>query len=204
MTATPTLEAPEVLPPSGGVAAATRIPRRMIDSVLTAGGLLMVVVLIVAGGLLVWAHNFVANEIHDQLAAEQIFFPAANSPAVAGPEFAAMRQYGGQQLTTGAQAEVYADHFIAVHLQESGGGKTYAELSTAAQADPTNTKLAGQVATAFKGETLRGLLLNAYAFGTMATIALIAAIAAFVAAGVMLVLSALGIVHIRRNRPMTA
>src|ERR1700722_10276655 len=116
---TPTLETPEVLPPpvAANTAAASRIPRRMIDSVLTAGGLLMVVVLLVAGGLLVWAHNFVNNEIHNQLAAEQIFFPAANSPAVAGPQFAAMRQYGGQQLTTGAQAEVYADHFIPVHLE---------------------------------------------------------------------------------------
>jgi hypothetical protein len=199
---TPTLETPEVLAALAADVPASRIPRRMIDTVLTAGGLLMVVVLIVAGGLLMSAHNFVDNEIHKQLAAEQIFFPAANSPAVAGPQFAAMRQYGGQQLTTGAQAEVYADHFIAVHLKESGGGKTYAQLSTAAQADPTNTVLAGQVATAFKGETLRGLLLNAYAFGTMATIALIAAVAAFVAAGLMLVLSGLGMLHIRRNRVM--
>jgi hypothetical protein len=182
---------------------ATRVPRRMIDTVLTAGGLLMTTVLIVAGCLLVWAHTFVTNEIHNQLAAEQIYFPAANSAAVAGPEFKAMRQYGGQQLTTGAQAQVYADHFIAVHLKAIADGKTYAQLSTAAKADPTNTVLAGQVATVFKGETLRGLLLNAYAFGTMATIALIAAIAAFVAAGLMLVLSALGMVHIRKTRIAT-
>jgi hypothetical protein len=175
----------------------------MIDTVLTAGGLLMTTVLIVAGCLLVWAHTFVTNEIHNQLAAEQIYFPAANSAAVAGPEFKAMRQYGGQQLTTGAQAQVYADHFIAVHLKAIADGKTYAQLSTAAKADPTNTVLAGQVATVFKGETLRGLLLNAYAFGTMATIALIAAIAAFVAAGLMLVLSALGMVHIRKTRIAT-
>ncbi len=171
----------------------------MIDVVLTAGGLLMTVVFIVAGGLLIWAHSFVTSEIHNQLAAEQIFFPAADSASVAAPEFAAMRQYGGQQLTTGAQAEVYADHFIAIHLQSIGGGKTYAQLSTQAQADPTNTKLAATVATVFKGETLRGLLLNAYAFGTMATIALIAAIGAFVAAGLMLTLSILGFLHIRRR-----
>jgi hypothetical protein len=179
---------------------AARIPRRMFDNVLTAAGLLMTVVLIVAGGLLVWAHTFVDNEIHNQLAAEQIYFPAANSPAVAAPEFAAMRQYGGQQLTTGAQAEVYADHFIANHLKAIGGGKTYAQLSAEATADPTNTVLAGEVATVFKGETLRGLLLNAYAFGTMATIALIAAIAAFIGGAAMLVLSVLGIRHIRRTR----
>lgn len=148
-----------------------------------------------------WA--FVDNEIHNQLASEQIYFPAANSAAVAAPEFKAMRQYGGQQLTTGAQAEVYADHFIANHLRTIGGGKTYAQLSAEAQADPTNTKLAATVDTVFKGETLRGLLLNAYAFGTMATMATIAgiaAIAAFVAAALMLALSVLGLLHIRRGR----
>ncbi|WP_375479175.1 hypothetical protein [uncultured Jatrophihabitans sp.] len=180
--------------------AATPNPRRMIDVVLTAGGLLMAAVLLVAGGLLIWAHTFVDNQIHNQLAAEKIYFPPANSAAVSAPEFAAMRQYGGEQLTTGAQAEVYADHFIANHLKVIGGGKTYAQLSAQAQADPTNTKLAATVATVFKGETLRGLLLNAYAFGTMATIALVAAIGAFVAAALMLVLSGLGMLHIRRGR----
>ena len=178
-------------------------PRRMIDVLLTVIGLLLTVVLIVAGSLLVWANSFVSNEIHDQLAAEQIYFPAANSAAVAAPEYKAMRQYGGQQLTTGAQAEVYADHFIANHLKVIGGDKTYAQLSAEAAADPTNTKLAATVDTVFKGETLRGLLLNAYAFGTMATIAGIAAIAAFVAAALMLVLSVLCLVHIRR-RPTAA
>jgi hypothetical protein len=202
MTTTPTLEAPEVVPAAPTVGA-SRVPRRMIDTVLTGGGLLMVVVLLVAGGLLVWAHNFVDNEIHNQLAAEQIFFPPANSAAVAAPEFKAMRQYGGQQLTTGAQAEVYADHFIANHLKVIGGGKTYSQLSAEAIAQPGNAKLAAQVDTVFKGETLRGLLLNAYAFGTMGTIAGIAAIAAFIAAAVMLVLGALGLRHARRTPPDT-
>jgi len=63
-----------------------------------------------------------------------------------------MRQYGGQQLTTGAQAEVYADHFIANHLKAIGGGKTYAQLSAEAIAQPKNTVLAAQVATVFKGD----------------------------------------------------
>jgi hypothetical protein len=65
----------------------------------------------------------IGNEVHTRLAAQQIYFPAANSPAVAAPEFAAMRQYGGQQLTTGAQAEVYADHFIANHLRPSAAAR---------------------------------------------------------------------------------
>jgi hypothetical protein len=94
---------------------------------------------------------------------------------------------------------VYANDFIAVHLQEIGGGKTYAQLSAASLADPTNTKLAGQVATVFKGTTLRGLLLEAYAFSTFGEIALVASIASFVLAGIMLLLTLLGVVHLRRT-----
>ena len=175
--------------------------RRTFDILVAVAGLFLAVTLIVAGGLLTWSHSFIGNEVHTQLATQQIFFPAANSKAVAAPEFAAMRQYGGQQLTTGAQAEVYADHFIANHLKAIGGGKTYAQLSAEAIAQPKNAALAGEVATVFKGETLRGLLLNAYAFGTMGTIAGIAAIGAFIAAAVMLVLSGLGLLHARRVSP---
>ena len=175
--------------------------RRTFDVLMAIAGLFLAVTLIVSGVMLTWAHNFIGNEVHTQLAAQQIFFPAANSKAVAAPEFAAMRQYGGQQLTTGAQAQVYADHFIANHLKEIGGGKTYAQLSAEAIAQPKNAALAAQVATVFKGETLRGLLLNAYAFGTMGMIAGIAAIAAFIAAAVMLILGGLGLVHARRVSP---
>ena len=177
--------------------------RITFDILMATAGLFLAVTLIAAGGLLTWAHTYIGNEVHTQLAAQQIFFPAANSKAVAAPEFAAMRQYGGQQLTTGAQAEVYADHFIANHLKVIGGGKTYSQLSAEAIAQPTNTALAAQVNTVFKGETLRGLLLNAYAFGTMGMIAGIAAIAAFIAAAVMLVLSGLGLMHARRVSPAT-
>jgi hypothetical protein len=177
--------------------------RRTFDLLLAVAGLFLAVTLLAAGGMLTWAHTFIGNEVSTQLSAQQIFFPAANSPAVAAPQFAAMRQYGGQQLTTGAQAEVYADHFIANHLKVIGGGKTYSQLSAEAVAAPTNAKLATQVETVFKGETLRGLLLNAYAFGTMGTIAGIAAIAAFIAGAVMLVLVGLGLMHARRTSPDT-
>jgi hypothetical protein len=175
--------------------------RITFDILMATAGLFLAVTLIASGALLLWAHSFIGSEVHTQLAAQQIYFPAADSKAVAAPEFAAMRQYGGQQLTTGAQAEVYADHFIANHLKAIGGGKTYAQLSAEAIAQPKNTALAAQVATVFKGETLRGLLLNAYAFGTMGMIAGIAAIAAFAAAAVMLILSGLGLVHARRTSP---
>jgi hypothetical protein len=181
----------------------TAMQRRMLDTVISGVGLALVAILIVAGSLLTWAHSFITTEVHTQLAAQQIYFPPNGSPATAGADFAAMRQYAGQQLTNGAQAQVYADHFIAVHLKEIGGGKTYAQLSTQAQANPSDTKLAGTVETMFKGETLRGLLLNAYAFGTMGTIAGIAAIAAFIGAGVMLLLSMLGLWHRRQVAPFT-
>lgn len=172
--------------------------RKTFDRLLSSLGITLTVLFIVAGSLLTWAHNFVQNEVHDQLAQQQIFFPAKGSQSIADPKFAAMRQYAGQQLTTGAQAEVYADHFINNHLKAIGGGKTYAQLSTQAQANPTDTKLEATVNTMFKGETLRGMLLNAYAFGTMATIAGIAAIVAFAAALVMLLLAALGLWHSTR------
>ncbi|HUZ25427.1 MAG TPA: hypothetical protein VMV07_16855 [Streptosporangiaceae bacterium] len=175
--------------------------RRTFDALATATGVLLAAILLVAGGLLTWGHSFVSNEVHTQLAAQQIYFPANNSPAIKAPEFAAMHQYAGQQMTTGAQAEVYADHFIANHLKAIGGGKTYAQLSTLSLAQPKNTALANQVQTVFRGETLRGLLLNAYAFGEMGQIMLIAAIAAFAAAGLMLILSALGVAHLRRAAP---
>jgi hypothetical protein len=173
--------------------------RRTFDSLISAAGLLLVAVLLVAGGLLTWTSSYINNEVHTQLAAQQIHFPAANSSAVAAPEFQAMRQYDGQLMTTGAQAEVYADHFIANHLKVIGGGKTYAQLSTESIAQPANTKLADQVATVFKGETLRGLLLNAYGFGTVGMIAGIAAVVAFIGAGLLLLLCVLGILHARRT-----
>jgi hypothetical protein len=175
--------------------------RRTFDALATGTGVLLAAILLVAGGLLTWGHSFIGNEVHTQLAAQQIYFPASNSPAIKAPEFAAMHQYAGQLMTTGAQAEVYADHFIANHLKAIGGGKTYAQLSAASLAQPANTALAGQVQTVFRGETLRGLLLNAYAFWEMGQIMLIAAIAAFAAAALMLVLSALGFAHLRRAAP---
>jgi hypothetical protein len=173
--------------------------RKTFDTLVSTGGLLMAGVLLIAGGLLTWASVFVGGQVHDQLVAQKIFFPAADSKAVSGSEFAAMRQYGGQQLTSGAQAETYANHFIAVHLSEVAAGKTYAQVSSALQADPTNTTLQGQADTLFKGNTLRGLLLNAYAFGTMGSLAMIAAIVSFVSAALLLVLSLLGLRHARRT-----
>ena len=174
--------------------------RKTFDALLTTGGLVVAVVLLVAGGLLTWGSQFVGDQVRTQLTAQKIMFPAAGSKGLQDPAVGPyLNRYAGQQLTTGTQAQAYADHFIAVHLNEMTGGKTYSELATQAQAAPTDTALAAKVNTVFKGETLRGLLLNAYAFGTMARIASIAAIVAFTGAGVMLLLSGLGLLHLRRT-----
>jgi len=173
--------------------------RRTFDALLTTGGLIVAAILLVAGGLLTWAHNFVQDQVTTQLSAQQIFFPQSGSEALNDPAVKPyLSQYAGQQLTDGAQARAYADHFIAVHLNEMTGGQTYAQLSGKSLADPTDTKLAGQVQTVFRGETLRGLLLNAYAFWQMGQIALVGAIASFVGADLLLALSLLGLLHLRR------
>lgn len=108
-------------------------------------------------------------------------------------------QYAGQPLTTGAQAEAYADHFIAVHLSEMPYGGVYAKVSAASRANPTNKALAAEVTTSFESTTLRGLLLEAYAFSEFGLIALWAGIAAFSLAGIMALLVAFGFWHARRT-----
>ena len=87
-----------------------------------------------------------------------------------------MRKYAGQALTNGDQAQTWANHYMAVHLKEIGGGKTYSQVSTLSMAAPKNQALASEVQTLFRGETLRGLLLNAWGWWTVGSYALYAAI----------------------------
>ena len=177
------------------------MPRRTFDLILSSVGVVLTVVLVVAGVLAFWGYSFANGKVHDQLVAQKIFFPpkgeALADPAI-GPY---LNKYAGQQLVNGAQAQAYADHFIAVHLKGVADGKTYAEVSTLARENPDDQALQGQVQTLFRGETLRGLLLNAYAFWKLGQLALLGAIAAFVLAGVMFVLSILGFWHLRRASP---
>jgi hypothetical protein len=131
---------------------------------MAAVGLMIVGVVAVVGG------NYGKNVVHDQLVPQKIFFPASNSPAL----LPGVKQYAGQQLTTGSQAKAYANNFINVHLSKIAGGQTYAQVSTAALAAPTNAKLAEEKATLFQGESLRGLLLNAWGWSLVGTIATLA------------------------------
>jgi hypothetical protein len=172
--------------------------RKSFDAIISTAGILLVFVLLAAGALGLWAATYTHNSVSAQLEAQQIYFPPANSPAIAAPEFAPMKQYAGQQLTTGPQAKVYADYFIANHLKEIGGGKTYAQISAASLADPTNTALHNQAQTMFQGNTLRGLLLTSSAFWQLGTIAFWAAITCFAFAVITAVLTVLGWLHFRR------
>lgn len=184
--------------------------RKVFDLLASAGGLLVVAVLVVAGGLLMWGWSFANSSVHNQLAEQQIHFPPKSAFANAKPGteitpsmIPSVSQYAGQQLLTGQQAEVYANDFIAVHLSEMPYHGVYAKVSSAARsAKPGSAKaksLASLEQTSFQGTTLRGLLLEAYAFGTFGAIAFWAAISALCLAVIMAALVALGFWHARRT-----
>jgi hypothetical protein len=184
--------------------------RKTLDLIMTLVGAGVTVALVVAGLLLLWGYNFANSNVHNQLAEQQITFPpaAAFAHPVAGTEITpsmipSVSQYAGQALTTGRQAETYANDFIAVHLREIGGGLTYAGLSAKAMAlpkgSPAYTAVEAQVQTVLQGTTLRGLLLEAYAFWQFGQIALYGAIVSFVLAGLMLILTIAGYFHFRRT-----
>jgi hypothetical protein len=174
--------------------------RKTFDRIVATTGLLLAGLLLVAGSLLAWAHNFVTSEVSSQLTQQQITFPAKGNAQLNDPKIGPyLTKYAGQTLANGAQAKAYADHFIAVHLNGIGGGQTYAQLSTKAQANPTDTALAAQVQTMFRGETLRGMLLDAYAFWKMGQIAMIASWFSFIGAALVAGMSALGLRHAKRT-----
>ena len=160
--------------------------RTTFDKLLAWIGTSLGIALLVVGGLLLWGSAYVHNTVQSQLAAQQITFPPASAFAhpKAGSEITpsmipSVSQYAGQQLLTGQQAEAYADHFIAVHVQEMTGGKTYSQLSAESQAQPNNTQLSNLVSTTFKGETLRSMLLNAYGWWKVSQIVYIISLVAF-------------------------
>jgi hypothetical protein len=191
--------------------------RRTIDGYLIAGGAVMAIVLIIAGSLLAWGHNFADDYVHRELSSQHVAFPDEAALVKGGRQD--LVGFAGQDVVGGRQAEAYAS-FIAGHLADVAGGQTYAELGTpetAAKAAVQTAKDTGQDAatiaelqtkadtitnqrnTLFKGETLRGLLLSAFAWSTIGRIAGIASLVAFAAALVMFGLVIAGIIHRRRT-----
>ena len=183
--------------------------RKTFDALASTGGLVLALILVVAGGLLLWGHSFADDNVRTQLSQQKIFFPSQEG--IAAQRNAEITKYvtpyAGQQVTNGEQAQVFADHYIKVHMTGMADGKTYSQVSEEWLAmDPQDPKYGevGQLRQSlFMGETLRGMLLNAYAFWKLGQIALIGAWTAFIGAGVMLLLSALGFWHLRRVSPET-
>jgi hypothetical protein len=192
-----------------------RLPRRTIDRLLIAFGVIAAVVFVVAGGLLTWGANFSNDYVHDELASQNIFFPEKAELEAEGRDD--LVKYAGVQVTTGQHAEAYAS-FIDGHLQDVAGGKTYAEIddrgaaakvtaaeeagapeAEIAELQATADELKGQRDTLFKGETLRGLLLSSFAWSTIGRIAGLAALVAFAGAVVMAGLTVAGVVHLKRT-----
>ena len=127
---------------------------------------IMVVVLAFGAGLALWGSNFTNEQIKSQLQPQKIFFPKDVS-TVPEPEKSALQPYIGQQVLNGEQAHAFAENYLGLHLRELADGKVYSELSTEArtETDPAlKAQKDGLVQTAFRGETLRSMLNQAWAF----------------------------------------
>lgn len=130
--------------------------------------IVLAAILTLCGGLVLWGSSFAKNMVHDQLVEQKIAFPQAEQLKAEGRSDLVV--YAGQVVDTGTEAKAYSD-YIKGHLQKVANGQTYSEVSTAYLKDKSNQTLAGQRQTLFMGETLRGLLLSAYGWGLMGTIA---------------------------------
>ena len=194
------------------------LKRRTIDSVLIAIGAVLTAALMVAGALLAWGSDFAADYVDDELSSQNITFPPAAALEEDGR--ADLVKFAGQDVNTGEEAEAYAS-FIGGHVEGIADGATYADLGDAeraAEAEATDAitsgapadevaaleeeaaAITGQRDSIFRGEMLRGTLLNTFAWSTVGRIAGIAAVAAFLSAVVMLVLVAAGAFHLRKLR----
>jgi len=189
--------------------------RRTFDRIVSFVGLGLSVFLFVAAALLNWGASFANESVATQLSQQKITMPdkeSAGFKALSEEAQTKLAPFSNMPLTTGEQAQAYADFYIGSHLKGIAGGKVYSEVSGMAlgaaaksKADPTNSALAaetanlmGQRTTLFMGETLRGLLLYSFAFWQIGQIAMYAAWAAAVGGLLMLILTLLGFAHLRR------
>jgi hypothetical protein len=188
--------------------------RRTLDVLMSLGGLGLAVLLLIGGLVLTANANFASTYVSQQLSQQQISFKTADTLTTEEQQQPCLVAYAGQPLTTGKQAECYANNFIGVHLQGIAGGKTYAQLgdvqtqlrsqiATAQQSNAPNladlqkqlTDATTNRETVFKGETLRGLLLTSFGFSEFGNKASQAAVVAYLGAGVLLILSIFGLLH---------
>jgi hypothetical protein len=184
--------------------------RKNFDKIVTAVGFGLTVFLFVTAGLLNWGATFASDSVKSQLDNQNISFPAAEAMPEATKD--KLAKWAEVKVTTGEMARDYSDLYIWEHMKGSaiaavGKPATYSEISgmymglvRGGSTDTEQiTKLGDLRQTLFMGNTLRGMLLTAYAFGTMGVIASYGAIAALLGGVVMLLLSIAGLIHIRRT-----
>ena len=184
--------------------------RKSFDKIVTAVGFGLAAFLLIAAGLLNWGASFAADAVASQLEAQEITIPAVTGNAEESADVTEFFAANGEKILSNAtQAQMYADHYLGFHLSSM---PTYAAASAANRAaraalaeNPNDEALkadagakSAMVETVFKGTVLSGTLLTAYAFGTLGSIAGISALVALVGSLVMLFLSILGLLHIRR------
>jgi hypothetical protein len=174
-------------------------PRTMWDKIVSGAGAVLAVAFIVIGAAAVYGGNFGRDNVQARLQPEKVVFPPLN--AMTPEEQQTLGEFAGQTVDTGPEAEAFS-RYIGGHLDDVNGGMTYSETSTAAREEGLNPKTAADLQvkadTLFKGETLRSILLNAYGWWTVATIALYVGFALIVAGLVLALLSLLGFRHARR------
>lgn len=183
--------------------------RATLDKLISGTGMVLAVALVAATVLLFWASSFIGEQVDQQLSEQKIVMPTVDAinadEALSANDKKVMSEFAGSELDTGPEAKAYADNFIKAHLNHSTGGETYSTLGPKATAacgenrenatSPERIKVNAKRDTAFKGSTLRGLLLYGYAFATMGTIAGLSAWGALVLAAVMLLLALMGFLH---------
>lgn len=196
--------------------------RRTLDLIVSSGGLVLVVLLVAVGLVFNSNARFAETYTEDQLGTENIKFKAADEltdaeVAWTNDRTGCLFSYAGQTLTTGKQAECYANEFVGGHLRDperAWEGKSYADLGTVqsdlrtqiaeaeANNDPSLEALEERLAavtdareTVFKGTMLRNSLLTAYGFSVLGERAATASTIMFVAAGILMLLSIAGFTH---------
>jgi len=190
--------------------------RRTLDLVFSIGGVVMAGLLLVLGLVLKANADFAKSYVRDQLIEQKITFTPVANLSDEEKKADCLVSNAGQPLTTGKQAECYANAYIALHLSEVNGGKTYSQTSNdartarakadaALKADPNDAAakqlnvdantLDAKVQTLFRGETLRGLLLTSYGFSIFGQKAEQAAGVCFIIALVLFLASIAGFVH---------
>ena len=185
-----------------------RPDRRFVDLMISWAGAVMALLLIGLGAAAIFGGSFALNNVRDRLAPQNITFPPAE--AMSPQEKAELGTFAGAKVDTGAEAEAFS-RYIGGHLAEVNEGATYSETSSESRgyaaevgANPTpaeSAKMAelnGQVDTLFKGETLRGMLLNAYGWWTVGQITMWAGIGAVLAGSLLALFVGLGFRHARK------